>query len=71
MLIKAVTGCAFQRHDYGDSVKLELEGGKSGVRREGSRRISQKFKGKVMSPALLIIYPRQWRSTPSHLASWS
>lgn len=67
MPTKDRTECAFQRDDYGDSVGLELEGGKTGVRRESSRRIAEQFKGEMMSPALLRIYPRQCRSTPNHL----
>lgn len=67
MPTKDRTECAFRRDDYGDSIGLELEGGKTGVRRESSRRIAEQFKGETTSPALLRIYPRQRRSTPNHL----
>lgn len=39
-MTKDVTGCAFQRHDCGDSVGLELEGGKTGALLREHRRVS-------------------------------
>ena len=59
MLRKDITECAFQRDGYEDNVGLGLERGETGVRRDSSRRLPQQFKGEMMSPALLAIYPKE------------